>query len=183
MSNLFIPVIQGTTRPKRNSIDAARYLTELGQTLEGVDTQLVDPKDFDLPLDGNNDEVKDPRYTEITAQADAFFMVIPEYNHSFPGTLKRMLDSELKNYRHKPAAMAGVSAGPWGGTRGIESLVPVLREMGMVASSVDALFPFITKAFDEEGNPTDDATRQRVEKAYTELIWLARSLQWGRENL
>lgn len=182
MSSLYIPVIEGTTRPNRNSIHAARYVTRVGQELEGVETELVDPKDYEMPYDGNNEEVKDPKYTELTREADAFFVIVPEYNHSFPGTLKRLLDSELENYRRKPVAFAGVSAGPWGGIRAIESLVPAVREMGLVASSVDMMFPFIQKAFDEDGNPTDEQTRERVLSAYDELVWLARTLKKGREN-
>jgi len=182
MQSLYIPVIEGTTRPNRNSIQAARYVVRVGQELEGVETELVDPKDYDMPYDGNNEEVKDPKYTELTEKADGFFVIVPEYNHSFPGTLKRLMDSELENYRRKPVAFAGVSAGPWGGIRGIESLVPVVREMGLIASSVDMMFPFIQKAFDEDGNPTDDQTRERVFSAYDELLWLARTLKAGREN-
>src|SRR5438067_7182304 len=128
---LTIAVLGGTTRAQRESIKAARYIAELGRTIHGVDIVFVDPTDFIFPGDGNDPEGKDPRYTEITAKSDAFFIVTPEYNHSFPGSLKRMLDSELANYIHKPVAFAGVSNGGWGGVRAIESLVNTVREMGL----------------------------------------------------
>src|SRR5487761_1796542 len=132
---LTIAVLAGTTRAQRESIKAAKFVAEIGSKQPEVEIIFVDPKDYNFPGDGNDPEGKDPRYTEITAKADAFFIVTPEYNHSFPGSLKRMLDSELQTYNHKPVAFAGVSNGSWGGTRAIESLVPAIRETGLVALS------------------------------------------------
>ena len=112
-----------------------------------------------------------------------FFIVVPEYNHSFPGTLKRLLDSELQNYNHKAVAFAGVSAGPWGGTRAVESLVNVVRELGLAATHADANFPTVQNLFDEKGNLIDDKYVSRVQKSFRELIWMSKALKWGRENL
>ena len=132
---LVIAVLAGTTRLKRESIKAARYVADYGRKLQNVEIIFVDPEDFTFAGDGNDPEGKDPRYSEITARAQAFFIVTPEYNHSFPGSLKRMLDSELKNYIHKPVAIAGASNGGWGGVRAVEALVPSVREMGLVVTS------------------------------------------------
>jgi NAD(P)H-dependent FMN reductase len=111
MEKLFIPILLGTTRPKRQSVKVAKLVEEIGFTIPEIEVKLIDPLDYNFPFDGNDEENKDHRYTKITGQADAFFIVTPEYNHSFPGTLKRMLDSELSNYIHKPVAIAGVSNG------------------------------------------------------------------------
>lgn len=183
MQKLFIPVLLGTTRPKRKSINAAKLVEKVGRTIKEIEVQLVDPKDYNFPFDGNDPENKDPRYSELTLRADAFFIVTPEYNHSFPGTLKRMLDSELKNYIHKPVAFAGVSDGIFGGARAIEALVRTVREMGLIATFSDVYFPQIQNTFDDKGNLLDQAYVKRIERAYTELIWMAKSLKWGRENL
>jgi NAD(P)H-dependent FMN reductase len=121
--DLVIAVLAGTTRGQRESIKAARYVAEFGKTIKGIEIVFVDPTEFTFPGDGNDPEGKDPRYSEVTARADAFFIITPEYNHSFPGSLKRMLDSELATYNHKPVAFAGVSNGSWGGVRAVESLV------------------------------------------------------------
>jgi NAD(P)H-dependent FMN reductase len=59
-------------------------------------------------------------------------LVVPEYNHSFPGLLKNVLDTNLKEYIHKAVGVCGVSADPFGGERMIESLLPVLRKLGLV---------------------------------------------------
>ncbi len=180
---LFILVLAGTTREKRQSIKAAEYVAEVGRSYPDLEIELVDPKDFNFPNDGNDPEGKDPRYTELTARADAFFIVTPEYNHSFPGSLKRMLDSELKNYVHKPVAIAGASDGNWGGVRAVESLVPSVREMGLIVTFTSPYFPYVDKLFDENGKPTEERTEGSVRKAYDELIWMAKVLKHGRENI
>lgn len=182
--NLTIAVLAGTTRAQRASIRAARYVAAFGQHLTDVDIIFVDPADFHFPGDGNDPEGKDPRYSEITAKADAFFIVSPEYNHSFPGSLKRMLDSELANYVHKPVAIAGASNGNWGGVRAVEALVVTVREMGLVATFTSPYFPYVDKAFDENDQPVADQKERidrNLQKAYEELTWMAHALKVARE--
>ncbi len=183
MKKLFILIIEGTTRPKRESIKAAKFIYEVGKTIEEIDVTLVSPEDFNLPYDGNDDENRDPRYTELTAKADAFFIVTPEYNHSFPGTLKRLLDAELDNYIHKPVAFAGVSNGSWGGVRAIEALTMSVREMGLVATFTDMHFPRVQDMFDENGKIIDEKNIKRVKKSFNELIWMAKTLKYGRDTI
>ncbi len=178
-----IAVIVGTTRQQRLSIQAAKFVAKVGQDLPGVTIIFVDPLDFNLPGDGNDPEGKDARYTDITAQADAFFIVTPEYNHSFPGSLKRLLDSELANYIHKPVAIAGVSNGSWGGVRAVESLVPAVREMGLAVTFTSAYFARVQDLFDDQGNAKEERTLANVQKAYAELLWMARVLKHGRNTM
>lgn len=180
---LTIAVLAGTTRAQRQSIHAARYIAEFGRQLPNVDIILVDPVDFTFNGDGNDPEGKDPRYTDITARADAFFIVTPEYNHSFPGSLKRMLDSELANYNHKPVAIAGASNGNWGGVRAVESLVPAIRETGLIVMSWDVYFPYVQKIFSDDGTMNSDYVEKygkQLDKLYNELIWFADMLKSNR---
>lgn len=182
MLKLYIPVLAGTTREKRKSIFAARLVVEVVKTFEDIETELIDPKDFNFPGDGNDPEGKDSRYSKITERADGFFIVTPEYNHSFPGSLKRMLDSELSNYIHKPVALAGVSSGQWGGVRAIEALVGTVREMGLVATFTDMQFPKVQELFNESGELQNENIREYIRGAWTELIWMAKVLKSGRQN-
>ena len=181
-----VAVMAGTTRAQRESIKAARYVFEFGKQIPEIDVVFVDPLDFIFPGDGNDPEGKDPRYTKITELADAFFIITPEYNHSFPGSLKRMLDSELKNYVHKPVALGGVSNGGWGGVRAVEALVTSVREMGLAVTFTSVYFPKVQDLFNEDGSLKEE-NRERYERnltsAYNELIWMAKALKWGRENL
>jgi NAD(P)H-dependent FMN reductase len=183
---LVIAVIEGSTRDKRESIHAAQFVADIGRQFEDVEVVFVDPKDFTFPNDGNDTEGRDPRYSAITARADGFFIVTPEYNHSFPGSLKRMLDSEYENYFHKPVALAGVSNGGWGGVRAVESLLPALRTMGLVALQFSTYFPRVQDIFDDEGKiapELSDKYMHSIRGEFEELIWMARALKWGREHL
>ncbi len=183
MKKLYVPVIEGTTRPKRQSIKAAKLVYEVGKSFPEIKTELIEPGDFNLPFDGNDEENKDPRYSKITKEADGFFIVTPEYNHGYPGTLKRLLDSELKNYIHKPVAFAGVSNGLWGGVRAIEALVNSIREMGLAATFTDVQFPRVQDIFDERGELVKQEYVERVRRSWVELIWMAKVLKYGREKV
>jgi NAD(P)H-dependent FMN reductase len=180
-----IAVLAGTTRVQRASVKAARYIAEYARRLDGVEVIFVDPLDFNFPGDGNDPEGKDPRYSEIVDRADAFFIVTPEYNHSFPGSLKRMLDSELELYNHKPVAFAGASNGNWGGVRAVESLLTAVRETGLVALSWDVYFPHVQDIFDEDGSIKEEY-RERYErslgKLFDELLLFARLFKTVRSN-
>jgi len=164
-----IAVLAGTTRVQRVSVRAAQYVAEFARQIDGVEVIFVDPLDFNFPGDGNDPEGKDPRYGEIVGQADAFFIVTPEYNHSFPGSLKRMLDSELELYNHKPVAFAGVSNGNWGGVRAVESLLTAVRETGLVALSWDVYFPRVQDIFNEDGSIKEEY-RGRYERSLGKLF-------------
>ena len=184
--SLTIAVVAGTTRRERQSIKAAHYVAEFGTNLSNVQIIFVDPRDFNFPDDGNDDGSRDARYATITARADAFFIVTPEYNHSFPGSLKRMLDSEYENYRHKPVAIAGVSNRNWGGVRAVEALVLTVREMGLVATSQSPYFPYIDKTFDDHNQPIPSKKTRidnSISSAYEELIWMAKTLKYGRKRI
>lgn len=182
---LNVVVIEGTTRVQRESIKASRWIADFVAQRPNVAVTFVDPNDFELPGDGNDPEGKDPRYTEITQKADAFFIVVPEYNHSFPGSLKRLLDSELQTYNHKPVAFAGVSNGGWGGTRAVESLVPAVRETGLVAMSWDIFFPRIQDIFTADGVMKPEFTeryQRNTQQLVDELLWFASMLRQARRQ-
>lgn len=178
MEKLFLPVIIGTAREGRQSGKVARFVAKLGEEIENVETQIVDPRDFKFPLDGRDGA--DPKYSEIVKKADGFFLVLPEYNHGYTGSLKRMLDTEYDNYKHKPVVFAGVSGGPWGGTRAIENIIPVARALGLIMTPADVHFPKVSSIFNEKGDLQDEAYVDRVKKVWQELIFLAKLLKQAR---
>lgn len=171
---------------QRESIRAARWIADFGRQLPDVEVIFVDPLDFHFPGDGNDPEGKDPRYTEIVDRADAYFIITPEYNHSFPGSLKRMLDSELELYNHKPVAFAGTSNGNWGGVRAVEALLNAVRETGLVALSWDIYFPYVQKIFNEDGSIKEEFAERynrNLGRLFTELLWMARLFKQARREL
>jgi NAD(P)H-dependent FMN reductase len=116
-------------------------------------------------------------------RADGLVVVAPEYNHGYPGILKHALDTNLKEYIHKPVGLCGVSAGGFGGTRVIESLVPVMRELGLVTIFWDVNVSGVQKVFDASGQLLDPTLPRRVDKFLAELTWMARVLRYGREQV
>jgi NAD(P)H-dependent FMN reductase len=117
------------------------------------------------------------------ARADGLVIVAPEYNHGYPGLLKHLLDTCLKEYVHKAVGIVGVSAGPFGGTRMIQDLLPVMRELGLVTIFWDLNFSVVHEAFDEAGELRDRAFLSRIDKFLRELIWMSRTLRHGREQI
>lgn len=180
---LSIPVILGTNRKGRMSAHAARFMTRELEKREGVSTELIDIGSLEHHLDDNGQGTGDPTFADSMARADAIVIVAPEYNHAMPGLLKHVLDSCLKEYIHKAAGIVAVSAGPFGGTRVIETSLPVLRELGLVTIFWDVNVGSVGKVFDEGGRLLDDAFVRRADKFLGELIWMAKTLRYGRENI
>lgn len=180
---LYIPVVLGTARRGRMSAHVANLLVEDLRARPEVETELIDIAQLKLPVDDAGEAIKDPSYAARMNRADGLVIVSPEYNHGYPGLLKHVLDSCLKEYIHKAVGVAGVSAGPFGGTRVIEGLLPVLRELGLVTIFWDVNFSKVHKTFDEGGQLLDQAFRPRIDKFMKELIWMAKVLRHGREQI
>ena len=138
---------------------------------------------FQLKLDDAGEQMKDPKFSTTIERCDGFIVVTPEYNHGYPGLLKHALDMNLKEYIHKAVGICGVSAGPFGGARVIEGLLPVMRELGLVAIFEDVNFGNVAKIFDKQGNLLDQSYVRRLDKFLNELVWMARVLRYGRENI
>jgi NAD(P)H-dependent FMN reductase len=180
---LFVPVILGTVRRGRMSLPVARLMVEELARRAGVETELIDTAAVPLRTDDAGEAIKDPDFAARMTRADALVLVSPEYNHGYPGLLKHLLDSCLQEYVHKAAGIVGVSAGPWGGTRGIQDLLPVLRELGLVTIFWDVNFANAESVFDEAGALRDREYLRRIDKFLKELLWMARTLRHGREHV
>ncbi len=185
MDKLLIPVLLGTNRKQRNSASPARWLIGQMEQRPEIQTRLFDTADFALPQDDYGQEIKQlfPEWRDTIIKADGLVIVTPEYNHGYPGVLKAVLDLLLREYVHKAVAFVGVSAGPWGGTRVIEAMVPMVRELGLAVTFSDLNFPKVQKTFDGGGNLLDPAFEKRAKDFLDELVWLSSALKWGRENL
>ncbi len=95
-----LAVITGSVRPNRVGSDVARWVAEKASTVEGVEAEVLELADFDLPVFA--EEVppmmaapKDPAsaaWNEALARFDAYIFVTPEYNRSLPGALKNAID-------------------------------------------------------------------------------------------
>ena len=186
MVQLNIPVLLGTNRKERKSVFVAKWLVEQLEKRPEIQTRLFDVAEFKMPHDDYGQGLKDsfPEWRNAIIQADGLVIVTPEYNHGYPGSLKAVLDLLLREYVHKSVAFVGVSAGPWGGTRVIEAMVPMCRELGLAVTFADLNFPHVQKTFDDEGKLLDQAAFEpRVKAFLDELVWMSTVLKWGRANV
>lgn len=183
MRALSIPVILGTCRQSRLSAHVARLFVDLLNRRAGVESVLIDIAQLRLPVDDAGETIKDERFASAMNTADGLVIVAPEYNHSFPGLLKHVLDSCLQEYVHKAVGLVGVSSGPFAGTRVVQSLLPVMRELGLVTIFWDGNIGQVGKMFDDSGRLLDDAIVRRSDKFIRELIWMAKCLRHGREQI
>jgi NAD(P)H-dependent FMN reductase len=181
---LFIPVILGTVRKGRASESVAKFVFEQVKQRDGVETQLIDIGELNLSANDAGEQIKHDGFSATCERADGLVLVVPEYNHGYPGMLKHVLDSNLKEYIHKAVGICGVSAGGFGGTRVIQSLLPVMRELGLVTIFWDGNFSGAPTLFDETGNIKDRVTHEkRLDKFLGELIWMSKVLRLGRETI
>src|SRR5215467_6711987 len=98
---LFIPVILGTVRSGRMSEHAAKLVTSEIAKRGGVETELIDIAKMQLRTNDAGEAIKEPDFASKMGRADGLVIVSPEYNHGYPGLLKHVLDSCLKEYIHK----------------------------------------------------------------------------------
>src|SRR2546430_16765148 len=116
-------------------------------------------------MDDAGEALKDSEFSATVSRSDGLILVVPEYNHSFPGLLKHVLDTNLKEYIHKAVGVCGVSGGTFGGARMIQSLGPVLRELGLGTIFSDVYFGTAGRLFDPaSGKITDPAYAGRLHR-------------------
>lgn len=156
--NFFIPVVLGTAREGRQSEKVAKAIFDILKERDDIEPELIDVKDYihghTIPPWEDNDKTKPWR--DIVKRADGFIIVVPEYNHGYPGELKMLLDQELKAYDSKPVVVCTVSRGGFGGVRVFENLLPVFHELGL-----NVLNETIPVSKVEEFEP-DDKFREKV---------------------
>lgn len=132
---LKVAIILGSTRPGRVGEAVSQWIYEIAKKRNDADLELVDIKDFNLPL---LDEPIPPslgqyskEHTKIWSAKidsfDAYVFVTAEYNHGIPGALKNAIDFLFKEWNNKVAGF--VSYGSAGGVRAVEQLRQVMAEL------------------------------------------------------
>jgi NAD(P)H-dependent FMN reductase len=132
---LKVGIIAGSTRPNRKSLDVAKWVLEIATQRSDAEYELVDIKDFELPLldepwppsMGKYEQPHTKRWAAKISSLDAFVFVTPEYNHGIPGALKNAIDFLFAEWKHKAAGF--VSYGGASGARAVEQLRLVLAEV------------------------------------------------------
>ncbi len=163
----------------RAALRAAAELVPEGATLEIFDLD-------DIPM-FNQDEDQNPpdKVVELKRrirEADAVLFVTPEYNYSVPGVLKNAIDWASRPYgdsawNGKPAAIMGASVGTLGTARAQYHLRQIMVFLNMFPiNQPEVMIGNAAKRFDQEGNLTDDATKEFIRQLLQNLVAWARRL-------
>lgn len=176
---MFIPVILGTAREGRQSEKVAKFLLQEVLGYGGIESELIDVRDYLVCFTKRNNEAPQIKALgEKFKKADGFIIVFPEYNHSYPGELKLLLDSFYwPEYEKKPVGLAGVSMGPFGGARALDQLRAVFVELKAVNIREAVYFGGISNLFDENGVIKDVSYNDRIKIFLDELTWYAKALK------
>ena len=133
-----IALIIGSTRATRFADIPAQWMLAQAQARSDMTVELVDLRDFELPLFNEMASnawmpSADPRaiaWQNKLAGFDGYIFVVAEYNRSITGSLKNALDQAYVEWNHKP--MAAIAYGAVGGTRALEHLRTIAVELQMV---------------------------------------------------
>jgi NAD(P)H-dependent FMN reductase len=187
-----IAIIIGTTRAARFGEKPARWILDLAKKRSDMEFELVDLRDYDLPLfDEMSSNLwmpsKDPRalkWQEKVGSFDGYIMVTAEYNRSLPASLKNALDQAYKEWVRKP--LAAVGYGGVGAARAVEHLRLIGIELQMVPlrNAVHIGGGEIRKVHPMGGNAPmaeiEELLKPSAEAMLDELAWWVRVTMAGR---
>jgi NAD(P)H-dependent FMN reductase len=145
-----IAIIIGSTRPNRNGEAVGKWVYELASNRDDAEFELIDLKDFRLPLldeplpptMGQYSNSHTKKWAETISSFDAYVFVTPEYNHSIPAALKNALDYLYREWNNKSAGFVGY--GGAGATRAIEHLRLVMAELQIADVRTQVCLSLIT---------------------------------------
>ncbi|HEX5087366.1 MAG TPA: NAD(P)H-dependent oxidoreductase [Nocardioides sp.] len=182
-------IIIGSVRAGRFGPTVATWVADRAGEHGGFDVELVDLADVEIPLALPAVSAKEagasyPRpetmqqVTDRLDAADAFVVVTPEYNHSYPASLKALIDWHYDQWAAKPVAFVSYGAAA-GGRHAVIHLENVLTELHAVTIRDGLSFPnyFLSWA---DGAPQDQQAQVLAKTMFEHLDWWSQSLRAAR---
>lgn len=121
-------IISGTNRVGSYTEKVAQIYQDILK-IKGINSQIYSLKGLELPKDKDLFSQKEK---ELFVPTQKFIFIIPEYNGSYPGVLKMMIDySDINTWHFKKALLTGVSTGRAGNLRGMDHLSDTLHYLKM----------------------------------------------------
>jgi NAD(P)H-dependent FMN reductase len=190
-SALRVAVIIGSARAARAGLPVAEWFTRHVGHRSDIELDVIDVAGLDLPVsmlgwgDGQSGAAPETRaaladVSPRLAAAEAFVVVTPEYNHSFPASLKNLIDWHYTQWRAKPVGFVSYG-GVAGGLRAVEQLRLVFVELHAmtVRDSVSLHGPW--SGLGEDGRPRDAVVCESAAKNMVDqLLWWGRALRTAR---
>ncbi len=175
-----IAIISSSVRAGRKSNRVASFFLKYITENNLASAEILDLLEYNFPimeeramnLANPSDQVKD--FVAKVLKADAVIIVTPEYNGSFPASLKNAIDLLVKEWHHKPIGLAAASNGNFGGMNAIAILQNVFLRIKAVPVPATFPVPVVETTFDENGVPSDkEHTEKRAASFIKELLWFA----------
>ncbi|WNZ11602.1 NAD(P)H-dependent oxidoreductase [Streptomyces sp. 11x1] len=180
-----VTLVIGSNRTGRFGSVIADWLLSRVREHGGFEVDVVDVAEADLPTTFAPTAEAAARLAEITpklAEAEAFIVVTPEYNHSYPAALKNLIDWHYEEWQAKPVALVSYG-GVSGGLRAAEHLRQVFAELHATTIRDTVSFHNAHAAFDDTGGlheptPPNAAARTMLDH----LSWWGHALREAKER-
>jgi len=164
-----IGLLYGSVRPERFCDTVAGWARSEIERFPDLRVSVIDPRETD------------PSQLQArVADADAFVVVTPEYNHGYTAALKALIDGYSEEWHAKPVAFVSYG-GVSGGLRAVEQLRLVFAELHAVGVRDGVSFANARESFDAAGQPVDpERARRAMGRLLDSLTWWAAVLRHGR---
>lgn len=179
-------VIVSSTRADRFCPIPSNWIADQARKRQEVEVDLIDLADYDVPtvLGGNDETAPQPapviELGQRLAHADAFVIVTPVYNRSYPASLKNAIDWFYTEWQLKPVGFVSYG-GITGGLQAIDALRSVFTEFHSVALRDSITFANFWESFDHDGRPTDVEHTSKLANGFLgQLTWWAQTLRQAR---
>jgi NAD(P)H-dependent FMN reductase len=184
-------ILIGSVREGRFGPTVAGWVAERARDHGAFEVDVVDLADVEIPLvlPAESPKAAGAAYprpagmADLTAAldaADAFVLVTPEYNHSYPASLKAAIDWHFSQWTAKPVAFVSYG-GSAGGRHAVLHLENVLTELHAVTIRGGLAFPNYFHNF-ENGRPVDLEAGDHAKAMLEQLVWWASALRKARAN-
>lgn len=183
-------IIIGSVREGRFGPVVGSWVAEQARAHGGFEVDVADLAGIDLPLTlpaaspkhAGADYPRPAGMAPLTSalhDADAIVIVTPEYNHSYPASLKAAIDWHFTQWTAKPVAFVSYG-GAAGGRHAVLHLENVLTELHAVTVRDGLSFPNYFTAW-QDGRPLDPGAPGYAKTLLDQLFWWANTLRAGRE--
>ena len=185
-------MVVGSVREVRFGPVVASWVAERAREHGGFDVEVVDLVDIEIPisLPAESPKFAGDNYprpsgmaplTSALESADAIILVTPEYNHSYPASLKAAIDWHFTQWTAKPVGFVSYG-GVAGGRHAVLHLENVLTELHAVTIRDGLSFPNYFTSW-EDGQPLDAEASIQAKAMLDQLAWWADALRTARATV
>ena len=170
-----ITIISSTNRPGSSTLKVAQYyqnkLQEKGAEAGVLSLAQLPANLIQTDLYGNRSKEFEP-IQDIITKTDKFIFIIPEYNGSYPGVLKVMIDACAfpESFYEKKAVLVGVSAGKYGNIRGVDHFTGVCHYLNLHVMPLKLHIANIKQELDENGRLFKEDTLKFTDEQIDKFI-------------